>query len=40
MFAQHEVEFLRHKIADEKLIENFKLKAILKWEPPIKVSEL
>lgn len=40
MFAQHEVEFLGHKIADEKLIENSKLKAILNWEPPMKVSKL
>ena len=40
-FAQQEVEFLGHKIASGKFInENAKVKAILKWEPPSKVPEL
>ena len=35
------MEFLGHKIMDEKLMmENVNVKAILEWEPPLKVSEL
>ncbi|KAH9688170.1 Endonuclease [Citrus sinensis] len=40
-FAQQEVEFLGHKIAGGKIMmENDKVKAILEWKPPSKVSEL
>ncbi|KAL9265229.1 Transposon Tf2-6 polyprotein-like protein [Drosera capensis] len=40
-FACQEVNFLGHVIKDGKLImEEGKVRAILEWEPPIKVSEL
>ena len=40
-FAQREVEFLGHKIADGKLMmEDSKVKAILEWQPPTNVPEL
>ncbi|KAH9670137.1 Endonuclease [Citrus sinensis] len=40
-FAQREVEFLGHKIADGKLMmEDTKVKAILEWKPPANVPKL
>lgn len=40
-FAQQEVEFLGHKIVGRKLMtENAKVKAILEWALPTKMSDL
>ena len=41
LFAKPEVDFLSHKIRDGTLfMDKAKVKAITKWEPPIKVMEL
>ncbi|KAL7608079.1 hypothetical protein Lser_V15G12595 [Lactuca serriola] len=40
-FAQPDVRFLGHKIKDERIyMDERKIKAISKWEPPKNVSEL
>jgi len=40
-FAQEEVPFLGHIVGKGKLrMDPTKIKAILKWEPPTKVTEL